>query len=134
MLRNSNSARMETYNSLHNGHHHILKPPKKENQTSKHVNRQKKTYIRYYRVIVSWFVSQIPIYIKLYLYSNQFYLWQKLQNTTNVKGLTFITFSTFKTICTFATISKKRITNFVIVTLFTASELTVSSIFSRTAS
>lgn len=133
MLRNLNSARIETYNSLHIGHHHILKPPKKK-QTSKHFNKQRKTHIRYYRVIVSWFVSQIPIYIKLYLYSYQFYLWQKLQNTTNVKGLTIITFSTFKTIRTFATISEEGITNFVIVTLFTASKLTVSSIFSRTAS
>lgn len=45
--------------------------------------------------------------------------------------LTLITFSCLEAISTFATISEEGVTNFVIVTIVTASELTVPPIFSR---
>lgn len=106
---------------------------KKHTQRNKHVTRQRKTEIDKHRFIVSWFVLQIFIYRKLYSFSYQSNLWQKLQNTINIKKkITFITFAILKSICTFATISKEGITNFIIVTMITASEMTVPPIFTRT--
>lgn len=58
---------------------------KKNTQRNKHVNRQRKTEIDKHRFIVSWFVLQIFIYRKLYSFSYQSNLWQKLQNTINIK-------------------------------------------------
>lgn len=52
-------------------------------------------------------------------------------NNISENKLTLITFSFLEAIRTFATISEEGVTNFVIVTIVTASELTVPPIFSR---
>lgn len=58
---------------------------------------------------------------------------KKMQNTIYDKTeLTFITFRILETIRAFAAISKEGVTNFVVVTMITASELTALSIFPRT--